>query len=302
MLKLGSKGAEVSEVQKLLSLLGYDLVADGSFGPKTQRSVKSFQKKMGLTDDGIVGPKTLQALKAYQKRTSKEIKTTIEPKDIVGAPQINKTKQLHPNQYIKQVFPKSQLFIHFTAGGPSAANTISGWNSDEPRIATAYVINGRTSGDDGEIFECFNPDLWGFHLGIKNTNGKLDKISIGIEICAWGPLKEKDDKFYHYLNREVSADEVYTLDNPHKGFKLYHAYSEGQLKSLEALLCSLIEHYKIPVQSSFDSTWFDFDASVIKNATPGIWTHTTVRKDKFDSYPDARLLDMLNRISAKYNS
>lgn len=301
MLKLGSSGVEVSEVQKLLSLLGYDLVVDGSFGPRTQRSVKSFQKKMGIAADGIVGPTTLHALKSSQKRTAKEIKTNVEPKALSGPLQINKTKQLHANQYIKQIFPKSQIFIHFTAGGPSAENTIAGWNSDTPRIATAYVINGRTSGDDGEVYECFNPDLWGFHLGIKNTNGKLDKISIGIEICAWGPLTEKDGKFYNYLNREVSSSEVYELDRPYKGFKYYHSYSDEQLASLEKLLCSLVEEYKIPVQKSFNNNWFEYNADVIKNSTPGIWTHTTVRKDKFDSYPDDRLIALLNRISNKYN-
>ena len=48
LLRLNDKGPQVSEVQKLLSLLGYDLEIDGHFGLRTQRSVKAFQKKAAL--------------------------------------------------------------------------------------------------------------------------------------------------------------------------------------------------------------------------------------------------------------
>ena len=68
LLKEGDKGAEVSEVQKLLSMLGYDLIIDGDFGSKTTRSVKSFQKKYALSIDGVVGNQTYQTLKSAQKR------------------------------------------------------------------------------------------------------------------------------------------------------------------------------------------------------------------------------------------
>jgi hypothetical protein len=64
----------------------------------------------------------------------------------------------------------------------------------------------------------------------------------------------------------------------------------------------LIEEYSIPVQKSFDMSWFEFNDSLIANKTAGIWTHTNVRKDKSDSYPYQRLLDMLNRLATKYNS
>lgn len=54
VLKLGSKGPQVSELQKKLGL-----TPDGDFGPKTDAAVKAFQTKNGLTADGIVGPTTL---------------------------------------------------------------------------------------------------------------------------------------------------------------------------------------------------------------------------------------------------
>ncbi|HWQ51020.1 MAG TPA: spore cortex-lytic enzyme [Terriglobales bacterium] len=61
--KLGSRGNEVTQVQKKLAALGYGVgAADGVFGSKTLAAVKQFQRDRGLTADGIVGPQTLKAL------------------------------------------------------------------------------------------------------------------------------------------------------------------------------------------------------------------------------------------------
>lgn len=62
MMKIGSTGAEVKALQKLLNQLDYHLVEDGVFGQGTKTAVESFQKAVGITVDGIVGPKTLSAL------------------------------------------------------------------------------------------------------------------------------------------------------------------------------------------------------------------------------------------------
>jgi N-acetyl-anhydromuramyl-L-alanine amidase AmpD len=297
MVKLGDTGLEVTEVQKLLSLLGYDLVVDGHFGPKSVRSLQAFQKKMGLVADGECGPKTLEALKVSQKRTSKEEKSTVQPKDY-GDINVNRTFLLDSTQYIKQTTKKDKIFIHFTAGGPNAVNVIKGWNSDETRVSTSYVIDGEI----GQIFECFSPDYWGFHLGVKGTNGALDKTSIGIEICNWGPITKKGDKFYNYLNREINEDQVYTLDKPFRGYSYFHKLTNEQLSSLEKLLEHLILNYNIPVQTNFDNTWFEFNQQLIDKKTPGLWLHTSCRKDKTDFPPMSELLDMVNRLSKKFNS
>jgi putative chitinase len=53
LLKNGSKGEEVKQLQTLLGL-----GADGSFGPMTEAKVKEWQAANGLTADGIVGPGT----------------------------------------------------------------------------------------------------------------------------------------------------------------------------------------------------------------------------------------------------
>lgn len=59
VLKVGSSGEDVSELQGRLKYLGYyngDI--DGQFGSKTKNAVTWFQWKFGLTSDGVVGAAT----------------------------------------------------------------------------------------------------------------------------------------------------------------------------------------------------------------------------------------------------
>ena len=58
----GSKGSDVTELQKLLNNNGYNLDVDGSFGPKTQAAVRDYQLKNNLEVDGVVGKNTWGAL------------------------------------------------------------------------------------------------------------------------------------------------------------------------------------------------------------------------------------------------
>ncbi|MBI3888900.1 peptidoglycan-binding protein [Candidatus Nomurabacteria bacterium] len=58
-IKLGSKGAEVTQLQKKLKTLGYfNTTATGTFGPITEKAVKAFQKAHKLPQVGNVGPLT----------------------------------------------------------------------------------------------------------------------------------------------------------------------------------------------------------------------------------------------------
>lgn len=57
LLKLGSKGPEVVKLQTALGI-----TADGNFGPGTEKVLKEWQAKTGLTADGIAGAATFQKL------------------------------------------------------------------------------------------------------------------------------------------------------------------------------------------------------------------------------------------------
>ncbi len=60
--RLGDQGSDVAEIQAALASQGYDVTADGDFGPATQAAVQAFQSANGLDNDGLVGDMTYQAL------------------------------------------------------------------------------------------------------------------------------------------------------------------------------------------------------------------------------------------------
>lgn len=62
-LRRGSRGSEVTRLQNALKDLGfYTMKVDGIYGAGTQKAVKAYQRKNGLSADGVAGPKTLGKL------------------------------------------------------------------------------------------------------------------------------------------------------------------------------------------------------------------------------------------------
>ncbi|TVQ10686.1 MAG: hypothetical protein EA368_07015 [Leptolyngbya sp. DLM2.Bin27] len=57
-----TRGDDVRIVQQAIARSGIPVVADGVFGPATDRAVRQFQARRGLTVDGIVGSQTRRAL------------------------------------------------------------------------------------------------------------------------------------------------------------------------------------------------------------------------------------------------
>lgn len=76
MLRMGTEGAKVRELQSLLRRAGYAIDIDGDFGVATKRAVEGFQKAHDLDIDGIVGPQTWQALEAHK----------VDPTEMPGVP------------------------------------------------------------------------------------------------------------------------------------------------------------------------------------------------------------------------
>ena len=61
--KYGSRGDEVAQIQTKLKRWGYyNGSIDGIYGTQTQKAVRYFQSKNGLTVDGIAGKNTLAAM------------------------------------------------------------------------------------------------------------------------------------------------------------------------------------------------------------------------------------------------
>src|SRR5438270_2240529 len=65
VLKQGSSGPDVQNLQQKLKDLGFDPNGvDGNFGPGTKAAVIAFQRSKGLQADGIAGPATMTALQS----------------------------------------------------------------------------------------------------------------------------------------------------------------------------------------------------------------------------------------------
>ena len=69
VLRTGSRGQEVTDLQSRLYTLGYyHGEIDGQFGPGTKEAVTAFQKANGLEADGIVGEETKRILFSPQAK------------------------------------------------------------------------------------------------------------------------------------------------------------------------------------------------------------------------------------------
>lgn len=85
-LERGDSGSAVTELQKQLKKLGFEVVgtADGEFGKNTEKAVMDFQKKNGLTADGVVGMNTRRELEeAIDELEGKKVwyRVRRDPKD-----------------------------------------------------------------------------------------------------------------------------------------------------------------------------------------------------------------------------
>lgn len=221
---------------------------------------------------------------------------------------LKKIKQvpLKESQYIKEETKKSQIVLHHTAGNSSGVSTIRMWDGDDRgRIATCVTISGKgtsTNTFDGEICQAFSSKFWAYHLGIKPDVFRsrrikyqsLDKISIGIEICNWGPLEKVGNKFFNYVDREVPFDQVCELEKPYKGYKYYHAYTDAQIESVRQLLLYWKDVYKIDLTYREQDMWQVSDRAL--KGENGVYTHNSYRRDKTDISPQPKMIAMLKTL------
>ncbi len=70
LLKRGSEGDAVRNLQRRLAALGHPLEDDGRFGMTTESAVRAFQRRSKITPDGIAGPRVLAAMAAAEASLS----------------------------------------------------------------------------------------------------------------------------------------------------------------------------------------------------------------------------------------
>jgi hypothetical protein len=304
LLKRGSKGSQVKELQTAL-----ELSADGIFGSGTESAVRKFQSENGLTADGVVGTKTWEAIGIDTDSEAAADESEYTTKDGLTIDR----QYLDKDEYVRDYGKIEPLgfFLHHTAGWDNPYNTVAGWNKDKRgRVATQYCIGGSNvkgngSKHDGVVVECFPNNYLGWHLG-KVGSFKISKLSGGVELNNFGYLKKKGNKYYTYVNTEVKSQFVCDLGYKFRGHQYWHAYTDKQIESLRLLILHLRDIYpkmdlenglpKLLKQGVHPKDAFEFNTDAYNAKQFGLWTHTNVRKDKFDCFPQPELIEMLKQL------
>lgn len=209
---------------------------------------------------------------------------------------------LPQSQYYPEVTQKKSIYIHHTAGWDNPKSVVDSWAKDaRGRIATHYLIGGinPATGDDtndGMVVEAIAPKYWAHHLGV---NRELDKSSISIELCSMGYLEYKHDKYHTYVGKPVTHG-IYDLGHPWRGYRWWCSYSEAQITALKTLLMELSATHGIDLKSGLQErlikdipTGFDYSSDVVYQKKFGLFSHSNVRRDKFDCYPHEALVAMI---------
>lgn len=203
-------------------------------------------------------------------------------------------KHLTNGQYLTHEYEKKSIFLHHTEG-TNAMSAWRWWNSTPDRVGTAYIIDR-----DGTIIECFDPKMWAFHLGVRNDDNWHEKHSINIELVSAGKLYQEGNSFRFYplypnklRYTTIPKNEVYEFKKDWRGYKHFHKYTQEQSDSLRWLLIELVAKFPTIKVNESIKDFHLYNPDVLKDHLPGIWSHSTVRRDKTDIYPGSDFLKNL---------
>ena len=292
ILKIGSRGKEVKELQEFLNTN-----ADGIFGVGTKALVQKWQANNDLVADGIVGPATWDAMGLATTDNSEQIYTT-ENGLVV------ERHFLPVGEYKSGPTDKEYVFLHHTAGWHNPFNCIDQWGRDSRgAVATEFVLGGpsvRGNDDkfDGVMVQAFPEGAYGWHLG-KNGSQHMHTHSVAIEVCNFGYVIDGKT----YAGTKVHESQIVELAKPFRGHKLWHRYSDAQIEALHKWILWIAERDGIDVRAGLPALIkekgadaFEFNEDAYYGRVKGLWTHTNTRKDKVDMFPQQELMDMLTSL------
>ena len=208
---------------------------------------------------------------------------------------------LSPTQYFAGPTKKEWVFLHHTAGWDNPIQTIDIWNKDtQGQIATEFVLGGPSIKNkehvwDGVMVQAFPTGGYAWHLGTGNN--LMHKNSVGIEVCNFGQVVNG----LNYVKVPVPADQIVKLDKPFRGHQFFHKYSDKQIQVLKEWILFIAKRDSIDVTKGLVEliktkgahAAFDFFDLAYCASHKGLWTHTNVRKDKIDMFPQKELVEML---------
>lgn len=202
-------------------------------------------------------------------------------------------------QYIGDPQEKSLIILHHTAG-TTAKGAINWWNQTRDRVGTPWVIDR-----DGTTYKTFGDDDWAYHLGVTGDDDWIEKASVGIEIVSAGRLYKEDRGFIFYpLGKNnpkvftvIAKEEVIEITGNKRWDGFWHKFTDAQITSVVDLITDILErHPKIKLQKDFTVKTLDYDSKVITEKKTGIFSHSTIRKDKVDIFPQPNLIKAISTL------
>jgi hypothetical protein len=301
LIKKGDKSLNVKHLQQKLRL-----VEDGVFGRNTEKAVIKYQLSNDLAVTGIVDSEMWVLL--FNKRHVEDHGID-EDTDIEGQyytttyDQLIHRYYLPVGEYIKGPIKNEYMFLHHTAGWHNPYKTIDQWGRDtRGRVATEFVLGGRDHRNgndkyDGVMVQAFPEGGQGWHLG-RTQSGWMNRHSVGLEICSFGYLNSNNET---YTGSKATNTEVACLKEEFMGHLNYHKYSDKQIKETEKWIKYVGERDGIDVrlglkqfiQKHGPTKGFGFHKEAASGKIKGLLTHTNVRLDKSDCYPDPNFVDMI---------
>ena len=168
--RIGDQGSDVVAIQSQLVSLGYDVEADGDFGPATAEAVKEFQRTKGIQADGFVGDTTYKALLGREmpvvQHSSNYISRSIiqTSMNYIGVPYVfggTTPNGFDCSCYVRYVFSNAGIYL------PRMA--------DEQYAVGSYVSMNELTAGDLVFFSTY--EAGPSHVGIYLGNGNFINAS-----------------------------------------------------------------------------------------------------------------------------
>jgi hypothetical protein len=213
------------------------------------------------------------------------------------------------NKYFSDEYEKTQIVLHHTVSGPGVVGDITTWKKGKYNVGVVIIIDRA-----GTPWQLFSSKWWAYHLGTGDHS--LDKHSVAIEIDNWGGLflgdgslkqfgKNEDGsprmiytvpgKYYAYYGNVVDLPEsrIQSYPDGYRGYYYFEKYTNEQIRTVGELILFWGKKYNIPLY--YNSSMFNFSEEALRGK-PGVWSHTSYRKDKSDIHPQPEMKEMLQTI------
>ena len=216
-------GSDVLYMQLCLYCLGYNLEADGCYGPMTSGVVKRFQSEHGLTADGICGKQTWNAIE--KELYEGNLRITRQPQSVTAeiGEKVNFSVRAAGSE------PRYQWY-HKKVGA-------DGWTLWEGQTAASILVKSNESWNGMQV-RCTVTDSSG---NTVNSKAVTVTINIPIEITK------------HPQSVSTAAGEIVTFTVEAKGNELSYQWYFMKAGTSEWKLWS--DHTEASMTALANSTW-----------------------------------------------